>query len=127
MLTQQIFSNDSHQWFVFGRDPDKPSSIIDTNQYMVRTRHNALLMDPGGIELFSAMLANVVKQVPIQQITHLFASHQDPDIISSLGLWDRALDNATCILPGSGKGLFAILVWKKSPTKRFPTKVQRYS
>jgi len=120
MLTQQIFSNDSHQWFVFGRDPDKPSSIIDTNQYMVRTRHNALLMDPGGIELFSAMLANVVKQVPIQQITHLFASHQDPDIISSLGLWDRALDNATLHSPWLWEGFIRHFGMEKITYKAIP-------
>lgn len=104
MLTRQIFNSPTHQWFVFGRDPEKPNKIIDTNQYLVKTKNNALLMDPGGIELFSSMLANVVKQVPIEQITHLFASHQDPDIISSLGLWDRALTNATLHAPWIWEG-----------------------
>lgn len=104
MLTKEIYSGQSHQWFMFGRDPDKPKAIIDTNQYMIKTSHNALLMDPGGIELFSAMLANVVKQVPVQQITHVFASHQDPDIISSLGLWDQALENATLHAPWLWEG-----------------------
>ncbi|WP_045859349.1 oxygen-binding di-iron domain-containing protein [Teredinibacter purpureus] len=104
MLTKEIYNGSNHQWFMFGRDPEKPSAIIDTNQYMIRTKKNALLMDPGGIELFSSMLANVVKQVPIQQITHLFASHQDPDIISSLGLWDRALEGATLHSPWIWEG-----------------------
>ena len=99
MLTQTIFTQSSHQWFMFGRDPEKPESIIDTNQYLVTTAHNALLMDPGGIEVFSGMLSSVVKQVPVDQITHIFASHQDPDIISSLGLWDQALPNATLHAP----------------------------
>ncbi|WP_075184629.1 MBL fold metallo-hydrolase [Teredinibacter haidensis] len=104
MLTKEIYSGNSHRWFMFGRDPDKADNIIDTNQYMVCSQKNALLMDPGGIELFSAMLANVVKQVPVQQITHLFASHQDPDIISSLGLWDQALENATLHAPWLWEG-----------------------
>lgn len=99
MLTKEIYKGKNHSWIMFGRDPEKPKSIIDTNQYMIKTRKNALLMDPGGIELFSAMLANVVKQIPVEQITHLFASHQDPDIISSLGLWDKTLDNATLHAP----------------------------
>jgi len=89
---------------MFGRDPDKPDKIIDTNQYMVRTSSKALLMDPGGIELFSPMLAAVVKQVPVEQITHLFASHQDPDIISSLGLWDQALGNSHLYAPWLWEG-----------------------
>ncbi|GAB1258986.1 oxygen-binding di-iron domain-containing protein [Aurantivibrio plasticivorans] len=104
MLTREIFNNGRHQWFMFGRDPDKPDKIIDTNQYMVRTANNALLMDPGGVELFSAMLASVVKQVPVEQITHLFASHQDPDIISSLGLWDKALEHAKLHAPWLWEG-----------------------
>lgn len=104
MLAQNLIRCDRHRWMVFGRDPEKPDNIIDTNQYMVITRNNALLMDPGGIELFSAMLANVVKQVPIEQITHLFASHQDPDIISSLGLWDQSLENAKLHAPWLWEG-----------------------
>jgi len=51
-------------------------------------------MDPGGVELFAPMLAAVLHYAPVEQITDLFASHQDPDIISSLGLWDQALPDA---------------------------------
>jgi len=84
----------SYQWIMFGRDENKPEKIIDTNQYMVRTSNRCLLIDPGGVELFSPMLAAVLHYAPVDQITDLFASHQDPDIISSLGLWDQALPNA---------------------------------
>jgi flavorubredoxin len=84
----------SYQWIMFGRDENKPDNIIDTNQYMVRTAKRSLLIDPGGVELFSPMLAAVLHYAPADQITDLFASHQDPDIISSLGLWDQALPNA---------------------------------
>jgi len=99
MKVQTIFESASHKWLVLGRDSEKPDLIIDTNQYMVISKNNTLLMDPGGIELFSAMLATIIKQVPVDKITHLFASHQDPDIISSLGLWDQALPNATLHSP----------------------------
>ncbi len=84
----------SYQWIMFGRDENKPEKIIDTNQYMVRTANQCLLIDPGGVELFAPMLAAVLHYAPVDQITDLFASHQDPDIISSLGLWDQALPNA---------------------------------
>ena len=50
MQTYKIYEDKDHQWLVFGRDPEKPNKIIDTNQYMVVTKNNALLMDPGGIE-----------------------------------------------------------------------------
>jgi len=50
------------------------------------------------------MLPAVIKQVPANKITHLFASHQDPDIISSLGLWDQALPSATLHSPWIWEG-----------------------
>jgi len=83
-----------HQWIMFGRDPEKPEGIIDTNQYLVKTHDRAIVLDPGGIEIFSSMLGSLLHHVSIDQITDLFASHQDPDIISSLGLWDQALPKA---------------------------------
>lgn len=88
-----------HQWYAFGRDPEKPEKIIDTNQFMVVDGDKALLLDPGGIEVFSAMLASVLKYLDIENITDLFASHQDPDIISSLGMWDQVLPNARLHCP----------------------------
>jgi len=104
MKAEKLYENDDHAWIVFGRDEDKPDLIIDTNQYMVTSKNNALLMDPGGVELFSSMLSAVIKEVPAQKITHLFASHQDPDIISSLGLWDLALSDATLHSPWLWEG-----------------------
>lgn len=93
-----------HQWFMFGRDPDKPERIIDTNQYMVVAGGHALLLDPGGIELFAGMLASALKHVDLEQITDLFASHQDPDIISSLGMWDQVLPKARLHSPWLWEG-----------------------
>lgn len=93
-MLSTVLYNQGHQWIMFGRDPEKPDKIIDTNQYMVVSAGRALLLDPGGIELFAPMLAAVLKFVPIELVTDVFASHQDPDIISSLGLWDQVLDNA---------------------------------
>ena len=98
MLSKKIYSGD-HSWIVYGRDPDKPEKIIDTNQYMIVDGNSAILLDPGGIELFAPMLAAVVKDVPLKRIKHLFASHQDPDIISSLGLWDQVLTEGTLHAP----------------------------
>ncbi|SQH77084.1 Metallo-beta-lactamase family protein [Shewanella benthica] len=104
MKSQIIVETPTHQWIYFGRDPEKPDKIIDTNQYMLVTEKKALLMDPGGIELFAPMLANIVKHIPLEQLTHLFASHQDPDIISSLGLWDQTLPGAKLYSPWLWEG-----------------------
>ena len=41
MQSKKIYSSNSHEWIVFGRDPDKPENVIDTNQYMIKTANQA--------------------------------------------------------------------------------------
>ncbi|MGL4474019.1 MAG: MBL fold metallo-hydrolase [Shewanella sp.] len=99
MKTEVIVETPTHKWLYFGRDPERNDKIIDTNQYLVQSGHQSLLMDPGGVELFAPMLASLVRHLPIEHLTYLFASHQDPDIISSLGLWDQTLPKAKLYSP----------------------------
>ncbi|WP_440056934.1 MBL fold metallo-hydrolase (plasmid) [Pseudoalteromonas sp. T1lg65] len=104
MKSTTIFSGSEHQWIVFGRDESKAERIIDTNQYLIKTASEAILLDPGGIELFSPMLSGVLQHLKLEQLTTLFASHQDPDIISSLGLWDKTIPNAKLYAPWLWEG-----------------------
>jgi flavorubredoxin len=104
MKTTTLYRGAKHTWIMLGRDKDKPEKIIDTNQYVVIGQDRTLLIDPGGIELFSIMLGSVLKHVKVEQITDIFASHQDPDIISSLGLWDEALPSARLHSPWIWEG-----------------------
>lgn len=104
MKSHTLYADDKVKWLVFGRDETKPEKIIDTNQYMIIANNRSLLMDPGGIELFAPMLSSVLRHAPVEQITDLFASHQDPDIISSLGLWDQALPDAKLHSPWLWEG-----------------------
>lgn len=99
MMKDCVLHDEGHRWVVFGRDDDKPGGIIDTNQYMVIDGGRAVLLDPGGIETFSTMLAAALRHARPEQLTDLFASHQDPDIISSLGLWDRTIPHARLHAP----------------------------
>ena len=94
----------SYQWIMYGRDENKKDNIIDTNQYIVRTANKCLLLDPGGVELFAPMLAAALHHAPVEEITDIFASHQDPDIISSLGLWDQAIPHAKLHAPALWEG-----------------------
>ncbi|MBK8974219.1 MAG: MBL fold metallo-hydrolase [Hahellaceae bacterium] len=104
MLSKVLWENKSHKWIICGRDTDKSAGIIDTNQYILRSGSRLLILEPGGIELFSAMLACALDWAPAHEITDLFASHQDPDIISSLGLWDQALPKAKLHAPAIWEG-----------------------
>ena len=104
MKSQSVYRSADREWFVLGRDPAKPDGIIDTNQYMVTSGGEAILLDPGGIELFAPVLSAVLRHTSLDSIKYLFASHQDPDIISSLGLWDKALQSAELHAPWLWEG-----------------------
>lgn len=103
-MKSTVLYDEKIKWIAFGRDEEKVGQIIDTNQYMVIANDRALLMDPGGIEVFAPMLGAILHHIKIDQLTDLFASHQDPDIISSLGLWDQSLPKATLHAPWLWEG-----------------------
>ncbi len=82
-----IYSEGSHRWLAITRDPERPDYLIDTNEYRIAHDGHAVLCDPGGTEIFPAVFSAVSEQFDPRQIETIFASHQDPDIISSLALW----------------------------------------
>lgn len=82
-----VYQNGDHVWRVIARDPEKPDFLIDTNEYLISYKEKSLLTDPGGIEIFPSVFAAISAAANPQDISALFASHQDPDIISSLSLW----------------------------------------
>ena len=85
--TQTIFQNGDHKWIAIVRDPAKPDFLIDTNEYLVTHAGQGMLLDPGGLEIFPAVFSALATEFDPAAITGIFASHQDPDVISSLALW----------------------------------------
>lgn len=87
MKCYTLWASGEHRWLAFAQDPDQPESIIDTNQFVVTSEDAAMMLDPGGVELFPAMVAALTQEVAIDRLRHLFLSHQDPDVSSALPLW----------------------------------------
>ena len=85
--TEVIFEDGDHRWVAVARDPQRSSLLIDTNEYLILSGNQALMTDPGGSEIFPAVFSAISVDFDPRQIVALFASHQDPDIISSLALW----------------------------------------
>jgi flavorubredoxin len=96
--TRTIYENGQHKWIALVRDPDKPDYLIDTNEYLIVDGDEALLCDPGGIEIFPAVFSALCSEFDPRRIRHVFASHQDPDIASSLGLWLEFNPDLKCYL-----------------------------
>lgn len=82
-----IYRSGQHQWIAVARDPERPHYLIDTNEYLITDGTQSILTDPGGSEIFPMVFAAVCELSDPMNISALFASHQDPDTISSLSLW----------------------------------------
>ncbi|WMW80735.1 MBL fold metallo-hydrolase [Undibacterium cyanobacteriorum] len=95
---QTIFEQGDHRWDVVTRDPEKPDYLIDTNEYIVRQGDKAILTDPGGMEIFPEVFSAITSEMDARNITALFSSHQDPDVISSLSLWLEFNPELKCYL-----------------------------
>lgn len=87
MQRHVLYNNNGLIWVAFARDPLKPQNIVDTNEYMIISGQEALLMDPGGTEVFPHLISSVSEVIDIRKIKAFLCSHQDPDIMSSLPLW----------------------------------------
>jgi len=84
---QTIYEEGSHKWLAIVRDATRPGYLIDTNEYLITVGDDAILLDPGGSEIFPAVFSALSTQFDPRRLDKVFASHQDPDIASSLSMW----------------------------------------
>ncbi len=89
MKSVTLFRKDSHRWLAFGLDRDRPQNLTDTLQYAVSGPDGTMLIDPGGMEVFPAMLSALTRELPVEDVSTILITHQDPDAASSLPLWRR--------------------------------------
>ena len=102
-----IAESEKLRWYVFGRDPDKSDKVIDTNEYLIAGKSEAMLLDPGGTEIFPQVVGAVSEVIDINRISAFMASHQDPDIMSSLPLWMGLCPKAKIYLSRVWSGFIA--------------------
>ena len=107
VIGRKIFEQQDHKWYVFGRDQDNSNEVIDTNEYLIISGNNYILMDPGVTEIFPSVVSAVSQVIDVGMINTFFCSHQDPDIMSSLPLWMGLCPNAKIYMPSIWAGFIA--------------------
>lgn len=80
-----LFDNGSHQCLMF--DDLVSGDGVQSNQFLIIDHDEYLLLDPGGDLTYTPLSLELSKHIPVQDLTYIFASHQDPDIIASLDKW----------------------------------------
>ncbi len=79
-----LFSDAQHTCWCFH---DLAHAGVDSNQYVIVHAGRAALLDPGGDLSFKRLLQALGEHIDMAQLDYLLASHQDPDIITSLPRW----------------------------------------
>ena len=82
-----LYEDDGHQFIWLGWEEEEEEGIVQVNQYLVIHQGVGVLLDPGGVHVFSRVVGNVARYMDCQQIQHILFSHQDPDVSSGLVLW----------------------------------------
>ena len=80
-----LFENGHHQCLFFTGIVD--GEAIPSNQLVIVDHGKAALFDPGGELTYTPLSIELSKYIDIQDLSLVFASHQDPDIITSLPRW----------------------------------------
>lgn len=118
MKSTPIFESGSHRWHIV-HDQDE-SRVIDSNVYALQAGDSAMLMDPGGFEVFPSVLSALLEVMPLAAIKAALVSHQDPDIASSLPLWDSCNPEMTWYVPSLWVGFIRHFGALEAPIKGIP-------
>ena len=82
-----LYEDDNHKYIWLGTENKYRKGVIQTMQYLIIDNGRGTLLDPGGVHLFSRVVASVSRFISIDKIDTIFFSHQDPDVSSGIALW----------------------------------------
>ncbi len=84
-MATHLYKNDNHQCIMFS---DLVSGMgVQSNQVLIINNDEAALLDPGGQLTYHPLLTSMLRHVSLKELKYVIASHQDPDIIASMGNW----------------------------------------
>jgi len=102
MKAARVFEAGNHRWWVLYDQDER--RVIDSNVYIVESNGQSTLLDPGGFEIFPQVLAAMAEVVQPSSVRSAFVSHQDPDIASSLPLWNACNSSIEWHIPSLWEG-----------------------
>ncbi len=97
MKAAPVFEAGDHRWWILHDQEER--RVIDSNVYIVESNGQSVLLDPGGFEIFPQVLAALAEVIQPSSVHGAFVSHQDPDIASSLPLWNACYQHMEWHIP----------------------------
>jgi flavorubredoxin len=84
---QVLFDDGEHKFIWIGADETYRKGVVQTMQFLIIDKNKAWLLDPGGVHLFSRVVAGISRYISLERIEGIIFSHQDPDVSSGIALW----------------------------------------
>lgn len=85
-MANVLFRSGDHACIAF-TDLVRGDDGVQANQFLVIDGAQSALIDPGGALLYTPLSIALTEYVQPRDLTWVFASHQDPDIIGSVDSW----------------------------------------
>ncbi len=85
-MPEVLFDSGGHKVLLF-TDMVSGDAGVQCNQFFIYHDQHAAIFDPGGQLTFQPLQLAVTEVCPMKELDYVVASHQDPDIISSLDRW----------------------------------------
>ena len=82
-----LYQDDDHKFIWLGSESKYRKGAVQTMQYLIIDHGKGVLLDPGGVHLFSRVVTAVSRFISVDKIDTIFFSHQDPDVSSGIALW----------------------------------------
>lgn len=82
-----LFEEENHKVIWLGWDEDVSAGAVQTNQYLIVNSGKGIILDPGGVHLFSRVVSVASRYINLDNLESIFFSHQDPDVSSGIALW----------------------------------------
>ena len=84
-MAHKLYDSDGHTVYLF--TDLVTGDGIQSNQLFIKNKQHSALFDPGGALTYQPLNMAISKLSSIKELDYIFATHQDPDIITSIDKW----------------------------------------
>jgi flavorubredoxin len=91
MASRTLFESSDHK-NVLLEESIPGDAEVQSNQHLILHKGGALILDPGGHNIYTRVLGATLAQVGGGSLDKIFLSHQDPDIVASINGWLMTTD-----------------------------------
>jgi len=86
-----LFESGSHR-NVLLEDFLQGEAAVQANLHLIIHGKGAMILDPGGHKVYSKALSATMAEIGGAKLTHIFLSHEDPDIVAAVNGWLMTTD-----------------------------------